>query len=91
MLRSFCLSLILLVGCAGGPLTEEELFEEEMRRSHDLENWDLCRRILKHHGRYTVHYDHQHGKRDKIWPWMIRDDLVSNKCQYIIPQEMWAR
>lgn len=89
--RILLVSMLILSGCAGEPLTEDELFERDYKRAMDLENWAACEKAYNDQGRPTWHMDHRHGERDRIRQWMIKKDLIDNNCRAILGKERWAK
>ena len=63
--------LLILTGCA----SQMTAADREWHRAVDLENWTLCEQVYKANNEYTTHFDHQHGPRDVVKPWHIKDDL----------------
>jgi len=85
---SLTIIYLSISGCA--TLTEAEKFERDTQHSYDAENWMLCEMIFKYHNVPTTHFDHEHGERDIIRPWMIRSDLLVNRCRTVIKRDYWA-
>jgi hypothetical protein len=80
-----CLIVVLFVGCGYTP-TQEQLDQ----RAYDAENWELCKQIYRDQ-REAWTSDHSHNKGAKHSHWDVRDDLMRNYCDQIIPQDHWAR
>ena len=61
----------------------------EYKAGVDNINWWMCERAIREGGGWTLHYDHRHGRWDKVKRWDIRDDLRTNGCRQILGPE-WA-
>jgi len=80
----------ILAGCAA-EITQDEL---DWRRGIDLENWDLCYRIMKEY-RIVMIYKNYSGHimpddwRSGLTPFVVKELLAQNQCRQIL-NEHWA-
>ncbi len=81
------LPLLFLLACA--PLTELQKEERAYALAVAKENWYMCNLIYEESGQYTVHYDHTHGKHDRVTVWDYRRDLDLHGCRHILG-DAWA-
>jgi hypothetical protein len=76
---------MLIWSCAYSP-TEEALEQ----RAYDEENWELCKQIYRdNHVPWSSRHSHNKGVHHKHWE--IRDDLMYNFCDQVIPRDHWAK
>jgi len=83
--------MLLMVGCASAPLTEDEQYEREDRIVQDSMVWKLCQRHYSNAGRPTLHKGHRHDRRSKSAGRRtreMRDDIATNGCRRIFEQIM---
>lgn len=86
----FAVAVVSLYGCA--TISEEEQFRREYNESLDRERWQLCQRIYRQHGKYTVSR-HSHDRRrtsGRHGPSEVKDDLIVNQCRMVIGREAWG-
>ena len=81
MRRSLYLLLIVLIVSCQSPLTDDEL---AWRRGIDNENWFLCARAYELARIRVTHYDHEHGRLNRVTPFNIRSDLRVNNCVTVL-------
>jgi len=87
--KSLAVLMLLMVGCASAPLTEDEQYAREDRIVRDMGVWSVCQRVYHGAGRPTIHKGHRHDGRSKSIGRQVdemRDDIASNGCRRIYEQ-----
>ena len=83
-MRTLIATLLILSGCV--TMTPEEI---EWSRAMAKVNWETCAAMYSNAGVPTVHYQHEHGERDRVRIGDIRSDLLVNHCRMIVGK-YWA-
>ena len=80
---------LLLSGCAGQALTEDDLFDREWREGIDANNWAMCKQAYRQVNTPTQsNHTHRRGRTHR--PYEIKSDLVANQCMMTL-RNYWEK
>ena len=72
------LVLLLLAGCAQN-LTVDEEYKRWHQRQVDIENWNMCKQVIRVEIHDNHRADHRRNKHADI-----RSDLWTNSCRWVL-------